>query len=101
MKSIDQIPGSRAYHRRTQPLSEDNTLTSSIKYLIIDTILKIQKSIATISHSETEEDPEFHNLLEFPEGDSTFYDFLEAQVGGSEPLKPPQTNPPCTNIPCP
>jgi hypothetical protein len=48
-----------------------------------------------------EEDPEFQNLLNFPEGDSTFYDFLEAQAGGFGALKPPKTNPPCTKSPYP
>ena len=29
--------------------------------------------------------------------DSTFYDFPEAEAGGSRPPKPPETNIPCTN----
>ena len=31
--------------------------------------------------------------------DSTFYDLLEAELGGSGPREPPETNPPCTNPP--
>ena len=57
--------------------------------------------MTTIAHSETKEDLEFHNLIYFLEGDSTFYNFLEAQTGGSRPPEPPKTNPPCTNTPSP
>jgi hypothetical protein len=77
------------------------TLTPSINNLIIDTISKIHQPIVTIARSKNQEDPKFHKFLDFPEGDSTFYDFPEAQEGGSRPLEPPKTNPPCTNIPSP
>ena len=33
--------------------------------------------------------------------DSTFYNFPEAEVGGSGPLDSPETNPNCTNPPSP
>ena len=73
----------------------------NIDYLIIDTISEIQQPIANIAHSETQEDPQFHNFLDFPKVYSTFYDFPDAQVGGSRPLEPLETDPPCTTIPCP
>ena len=76
---IYQIPRSHGSHKRAQPFGEDDTLTSSINDLIIDTISDIRQLVATIAHSQTEEDPEFHNLLDFPEKYSTLYDFLEAQ----------------------
>ena len=85
----------------TQPFGEDENLTSSIDDLIINTISEIIQWIATISHCKTEEDPKFHNLLNFPEGYYTFYDFFEAQAGGFGTLKPPETKPPCTNTPYP
>ena len=98
---ICQIPRSRATHRTTQPFGEDDTLTSSIDDLIIDTISEIRQSIATIAHSKIEEDTKFHNLPYFPKGYSTFYTFPEAQAGGFGPPDPPETNPPCTNTPSP
>ncbi|CAF4325066.1 unnamed protein product [Adineta steineri] len=73
------------------------TLASSIDDLTIDTIFEIKQSIASISHSKTKEDPKFQNALNFPEVDSTFYNFSEVEVGGSRPLEPPETNPPFTN----
>ena len=76
-------------------------MKSSIDDIIIDTIYEIQQLIETIAHSEIEEDPKFHNLLDIPEGDSTFYDFPEAQAGGFGPPMPLKTNPPCTNTPSP
>ena len=85
---------------RTQPFEEE-TLTSSIKDLIIDTISKIKQPILAIANSKTNEDLEFQNFLDFPKGDSTFYDFLEAQAGGSGPPEPLETNPTCTNPPYP
>ena len=88
---IYQVPRSRASHRRTQPFSENKTLTSSIDDLIIDTISEIKQPIEAISHFETKEDPEFQNFLDFP----------EAQAGGFGPPGPPETNPPCTNPPSP
>ena len=75
---IYQIPRSHASHRRTQPYGEDETLTSSIYDLIINTIFEIRKLIVVIDHSETKEDPESQNLLNFPEGDPTSYDFQES-----------------------
>ena len=75
-------------------------MKSSIDDLIIDTISEIRQQITTISHSKIGEDPEFHNLIEFPEGYSTFYDFPKAQEG-SGPSKPPDIIPPYTNIPSP
>ena len=98
---IYQMPRSRASQKRTQYFSDDETLTPSIDDLMIDTILETRQPIPTIAQSETQEDPKFHNFLYFPEGDSTFYDFLEAQAGVSEPPKPLERNPPCTNIPTP
>ena len=98
---ICQIPRYHFSQRRTQSYSEDETLTSSIDDLIIDTILKIRQPIATIVHSEIQEDPEFHNFLDFLEGDSTFYDFPETQAGCFRPPKPLETNPPSTTIPSP
>ena len=98
---IYQIPRYHATQKRNQPYGEDETLTSSIDDLFINTISKIKKPIATIAELETEEYPKFHNLLDFPNGDSTLYDFPEAQVGGFGPPEPPEMNPPCTNPPSP
>jgi hypothetical protein len=42
-------------------------LTPSIDDIIIDTIYEIRQPIATIAQSETNEDPQFHNLLDFSE----------------------------------
>jgi hypothetical protein len=92
LKSIDvipiiyQIPRSCASQKMTQPFGEDKTLKPSIDDLIIDRISEIQQSIATIAQSETQEDLEFHNFLYFPKGDSSFYNFPEAQADGSGPL---------------
>ena len=36
--------------------------------------------------------------MDFPKGDSTFYDFPEAQAGASGALDPPETNPLGTTI---
>lgn len=104
LKSIHQIPiiyhilGSRASYKRNQPFSEVETLTPSIDGIIIDTISDIQNLITTITQSNTKEYPEFHNFLDFLEGDSTFYGFPKARVSGSGPPHPPKTNPPSTNI---
>ena len=76
--TIYQIPRCRATQKQTQSYDEDDTLTSSIDDIIIDTISEIRQPIATIAELEAEEDPEFHNLLDFLEGYSTFYDFPEA-----------------------
>ena len=48
-----------------------------------------------IAHSETSEDP-----VNF-QADSTFFNFLETQAGGSRPLEPLETNPPLDSIPSP
>ena len=77
--------------RRTQPYGENETLASNIYDLIIDTISEIRQPIAAIAHSENQEDPKFQNLLDFPKVDSTFYDFPEAEAGGSGPPEPPKT----------
>ena len=94
---VYQIPRAHTFRRRTQPYGENETLTSSIDDIIIDTISKIRKLIVVISHSKNQEDPKFQNLLNLPEVGSTFYDFLEAKAGGSGPLEPPETNPTCTS----
>ena len=60
----------------------------------MDTISEIRESIETIAHSETKQDLELQNLLDFLEGDSTFYDFPKAEAGGFGPPNPPKTNPP-------
>jgi hypothetical protein len=39
--------------------------------------------------------------LDFPEEDSTFFDFPETQAGGSGPPEPPETNPPLASTPYP
>ena len=107
LQSIGQIPiiyqitRSHASHRRTQPYGEDETLTSTIDDLIITTISEIGQPIEAIAHSETKVCPKFQNLLEDLEGDSTFYDFTEAQVGGSRPPELPEIKLPCTNPPSP
>ena len=98
---IYHIPRSHASLKRTQPFCEDETLTSSINDLIIDTILEVRQMITTIAESNTQEDPKFHTFLDFLEGDSTFYNFPEAWEGGFGPPEPPETTPPCTNIPYP
>ena len=92
---IYQIPRSRFSQRRTQPYGDGETLTSNIDDLIIDTISKIHQPIIDIAHSKTFEDP-----LDF-QGDSTFFNFSETQVGGSGPPEPPETNPPLGSIPSP
>ena len=76
-------------------------MTSSINDLIINTISEIRQLITTIDHSKSKEDLEFQNLLDFLEGDSTFYNFLEAQAGGFGPPNPLDTNTPCTNTTSP
>ena len=47
LESIDhyQIPRSRASQRRNRPYSEDETLTSNIDDLIVDTILDIRHNL--------------------------------------------------------
>ena len=72
---IYQIPRAQSSHRRTQPYDYNDTLVSTIDYLIIDTILEIREMIATI---ENQEDPEFEHFLEFPKMDSTFQHLFEA-----------------------
>lgn len=96
---IYQIPRSRTSHRRTKPYSENEIIASSIDDLIINTISDIRQSIETIAHSETKKDPELQNLLNFPEADSSFYNFPKAKAGGFGPLEPLETNRPCTNPP--
>ena len=98
---VYQIPRSRASQRRTQPYSEDETLISNIDDLIIDTISEIRQPISTIAHFETSEVTKFRNLFDFPEGNPILFNFLETQVGGPRPPKPPNTNPPVTSIPPP
>jgi len=92
---IYQIPRSQFSQRRTRPYGDGETLTSNIDDLIIDTISKIHQPIIDIAHSETSEDP-----LDF-QGDSTFFNFSETQLGGSGPPEPPETNPPLGSIPSP
>ena len=96
---IYQISRAHTSHRRTQPYGENETRASTIDDLIIDTISEVREPIATISHSENQEDPEFQNFLDFLEVDLTFHDFPEAESGGSGPTEPPETNPICTNPP--
>jgi hypothetical protein len=72
-----------------------------MKDIIIDTISDIRQPIATIAHSKTSEDPKFRNLFYFPKGDPILFDFPKTYVGGSEPLEPPDTNPPINSIPSP
>ena len=86
---------------RTQPYGVEKTLISNIDDLIINTILEIRQPIIVITHSETSKDLELCNLLDFLEEDSTFFDSLGTQVGGSRPLDPPNTNPPLAYIPSP
>ena len=50
---IYQIPRSCATKKSTQPFGEDETSTSSIDDLIIDTISEIQQPITTIDELET------------------------------------------------
>ena len=94
---IYQIPRAQTSHRRTKPYDENETLASSIDNLIIDTISKIREMLETIAHSENQEYLEFQNFLDFPEVDSTFHNFPEAEAGSSGPPEPPKINPPCTN----
>ena len=95
------MPRSRTSHRRTKPFGEDDTLTSSIGDLIIDTIFEIRQTIEAIAHSKTKEYHGFQILLDIPKGDSTLYDFPKTKDGGCRPLQPLETNPPCTNPPYP
>ena len=53
--------------------------------------------MASIAHSENQEDPKFQNFLNFPEVHSTFYDLPEVEAVGFGPPEPPETNPPYTN----
>jgi hypothetical protein len=92
---IYQIPRYRFSQRRTQPYGDSKTLTSNIYDLIIDKNFEIHQPIIYIAHFETSEDP-----LDF-QGDSTFFNFSETQVGGFGPPKPPETNPPLVSIPSP
>lgn len=98
---IYQIQISWASQRRAQLYSDDKTLTSNIDNLIINAIWKIHQPIVDIAHSETFKDPKFRNLLNFLEGYFAFLDFLETQVGGFGPPKPPKTYPPLASIPSP
>ncbi|CAF4353401.1 unnamed protein product, partial [Adineta steineri] len=92
LKSLGQIPiiyqisRSRFSQRRTQSYGDDETLTSNIDDLIIDTIFEIHQPIIDIAHSETFEGP-----LDF-QGDSTFFNFSETQASGFGPPDPPGTN---------
>ena len=94
---VYQIPRSHTSHRRTQLYGENETLYSSLYDLTIYTIFEINQPIAAISPFETKEYPQLQNLLDFPEVDSTFYDFPKAEAGSFGPPEPPETNPPCTN----
>lgn len=96
---IYQIQISQASQRKTQPYGDDETHTSNIYDLIIDTISDICQPIADIVHFETFEDPEFQNLLDFPEGDSAFFEFPKTQEGGCGAHDPPKNNPPLASIP--
>jgi hypothetical protein len=98
---IYEIPRSRVSQRITQPYNYGETPKYSISNLIIDTISEIHQPITDIAHSKTSEDLEFQNLADFQEKDLAFVDFPEAQVGGSRPLEPPETNPPLNSIPYP
>ena len=49
-----------------------------------------------IAHFDTSEDP-----TDFQEEDTTFFDFLKTQVGGSGPPEPPEINFPLDSIPSP
>ena len=89
---IYHIPRSLFSQRRTQPFGDGETLTSSIDDLIIDTISEIHQPIIDIAHSETSEDP-----ADF-QGDSSFFNFFETQVGGFGPIEPSNTNPPLGSI---
>ena len=95
---IYQIPRYQVSQRRTQPYGHDDTFTSSIDDLIIDTIFEIRQPITDIAHYETSKDPEFRNLVDFHEEDLTFFDFPETQAGASGP---PKTNSPLDSIPSP
>jgi hypothetical protein len=98
---IYQIPRARTSHRRTQPYGENDTLSSNIDDIIIDTISKTRQPIANIAHSKNQEDLEFQNFLDFPKVDSTFCDLPEIEAGGFGPPEPLEINPPCTNAPSP
>ena len=90
---------SRVSQRRTQPYGDDETLTSNIDDLIIDTIYEILQPIIDIAHFETSKDPKFQNLVDFQEQGPTFFDFLETQAGGFGPPEHPERNPPLDSIP--
>ena len=57
--------------------------------MLTDTIYEIRDPIATIEHQG---ETKFPNFLDFPEEDSNFQDFLEAEKGGSGPPEPPKNN---------
>ena len=96
--TIYQIPRARSSQRRTEPYGDNETLAATIDDLIIYTISKIRDPIETI---ENQEDPEFPNFLNFPEVDSTYQDFLEAEEGGFGPPEPLVNNTTCINPPSP
>ena len=93
LNSISQIPSvyqiARAWssQKRTRPYGENETLTTTIGDLILDTISEIRDPIETIEHQE---DTEFPNFLDFLEGDSNFQDFPKAEEGDSRPPEPPK-----------
>jgi hypothetical protein len=94
---IYQIPRARASQRRTQPYGENETLSSTIDDLIIDTISAMKEPIATIGHSENKEDREFQNFIDFLEVDSTFHDFPEIEASGFGPPESLEINHTCIN----
>ncbi|CAF4140590.1 unnamed protein product [Adineta steineri] len=91
ISAIYQIPRARSSQRRTQPYGENETLATTIDDLIIDTISEIRDPIETIEHQG---DTEFPSSLDFPEGDSNYQDFPEAE-GSSGPPEPPENNTTC------
>ena len=70
------------------PYGDNETLTSNINDLIIDTISNIRQPIIDIAHIKN-----YEYLADF-QGDPTFFNFPETQAGGSGPLEPLKTNPP-------
>ena len=88
-------------HRTTAPPLVTPYYTSpasraSIDDIIIDIIYEIRQPIMDIAHFDTSEDP-----TDFQEEDTTFFDFLKTQVGGSGPPEPPEINFPLDSIPSP
>jgi hypothetical protein len=86
--TIYQIPRARSSQKRTRPYGENETLAATIDNLILDIISEITDPIATIEHQG---ETGFPNFLDFPEEDSNFQYFPEAEEDGSGPLEPPET----------